>query len=106
MARLQSLFASFIKRHTLAREIPCFFATCVRDIPERRSSTTCSRFTSNRDLPTCRPSSFAPTFSCADALPDQVGFEFCDGANERHEKTPHGSAGINVVSPGKKNESP
>ena len=41
---------AFIRRHTLAREMQCFFATCVRDIPERRSRMTCSRFTSSRDL--------------------------------------------------------
>jgi hypothetical protein len=26
-------FASFIKRQTLAREMACFFATCVNDMP-------------------------------------------------------------------------
>jgi hypothetical protein len=31
--------ASFIKRQTLAREMLCFLATCVSDIPERRSMT-------------------------------------------------------------------
>jgi hypothetical protein len=34
-------------------------ATCVRDIPMRRSSTTCSRFTSSRARPICLPSHFA-----------------------------------------------
>jgi hypothetical protein len=34
-------------------------ATCVSDIPERRSSTTCSRSMSSRALPICRPSSLA-----------------------------------------------
>jgi hypothetical protein len=28
----------FIKRQTLARKMPCFFATCVSDIPERTLS--------------------------------------------------------------------
>ena len=51
MARLQSLFASFIRRHTDALEMLWRLATCVSDIPERRSCTTCSRFTSKRDLP-------------------------------------------------------
>lgn len=56
------LFASrtsFIRRQTLAREIPCFLATCVSDIPERRSVITCCRSTSSRARPICRPSSLA-----------------------------------------------
>jgi hypothetical protein len=59
MARLQSLFAPFIKRHTEALEMLWRLATCVSDIPERRSSTTCSRLISSRARPICRPSSFA-----------------------------------------------
>ena len=59
MATEQSLFASFIRRQTLAREMVCFFATCVRDNPDRRSMTTCFRLTSRRERPICRPSSRA-----------------------------------------------
>lgn len=50
---------SFMRRQTVAREMPCFFAICVSDIPERRSWATCSRSTSSLDRPICRPSSFA-----------------------------------------------
>src|SRR5215469_8523896 len=50
------VFASIINLHTEAREMPCFLATCVRLMPERRSRITCSRFTSSRARPICRPS--------------------------------------------------
>jgi len=49
----------FISLHTDARDIPCFLATCVSDMPERRSWITCSRFTSSRALPICLPSARA-----------------------------------------------
>src|SRR6266566_1894626 len=49
----------FAMRHTLAREMPCFLATCVSDMPERRSNMTCSRSTSSRARPIWRPSSLA-----------------------------------------------
>src|ERR1700735_204352 len=50
-AMLEFPFASFIKRHTDAREILRLLATCDSDIPERRSMTTCSRLTSSRARP-------------------------------------------------------
>ncbi len=34
----------------------------------------------------------------------QVGFEFCDGANERQEESPHWTTGIYVFSPGDEND--
>jgi TIR domain-containing protein len=54
--RHENYRASFIRRQTLAREMLCFFATCVSDMPERRSITICSRLTLSRDLPIWRPS--------------------------------------------------
>ena len=52
-------FASFMRRHTEALEMLWRLATCVSDNPERRSQTTCSRLTSSRARPICRPSSRA-----------------------------------------------
>ena len=40
-ATMLSLLASFIRRHTLALLIECRLATALRDMPERRSQTTC-----------------------------------------------------------------
>jgi hypothetical protein len=42
----------FINPPTLARLIASLLATTVNDIPERRSSTTCSRLMASRALPT------------------------------------------------------
>jgi hypothetical protein len=46
-------------RTTLARDNPCFFATMVNDIPERRSRTSATWSTSSGVRPIRRPSSFA-----------------------------------------------
>jgi hypothetical protein len=43
MAREQSPFASFIKRHTEALEMLWRLATCVNDNPERRSCSSPAR---------------------------------------------------------------
>ena len=51
--------ASFMSLHTEVREMLCFFATCVSDMPERRSAITRCRSTSSRARPICRPPSFA-----------------------------------------------
>ena len=53
------LFASFISLHTDAREMRCFLATSVRDMPEQRSWRTCLRLTSSRARPIWRPSARA-----------------------------------------------